>query len=108
MDGMKQVFRSFIVATAVWASFAALALFFWYGIASDCCADLKYFHGVSRLRGEAKLGWISQAEAEQRISEMERQYRNYVWDTAKLPLFLSALVIPFLTIVFYRWSGDTS
>ncbi|MDL1897774.1 hypothetical protein FBQ82_16045 [Anaerolineae bacterium CFX7] len=108
MDGMKQVFRSFIVAVTVWAFFAALALFFWYGIASDCCADLKYFHGVSRFRGEAKLGWISQAEAEQLISEMEQQYLKFVWDTSKLPLCLSVLAVPLLAILLFRWKGDTS
>lgn len=100
--------RHFLIATALWITLAGLGLFFWYGIASDCCSELKYFHGVSQLRGKVKLGWISEAGAERQIAQMQQAYLKFVWDTAKTPLLLSALSIPILTFLLWAWGNATT
>ncbi|OQY98909.1 MAG: hypothetical protein B6D41_01940 [Chloroflexi bacterium UTCFX4] len=100
--------RHFLIATALWVTLAGLGLFFWYGMASDCCSDLKYFYGVTRLQGKVKLGWISEADAERQIAQLQQTYLKFVWDTAKTPLLLSALSIPILAFLLWAWGNATT
>jgi len=105
MKRVKNVTFPLFIAIALWTILAGLGLLFWYGMASDCCSDIKYFHGVARLRGEANLGWLTQDEAERRIAEMHQAYLRFVWDTAKLPLLVSMLAIPIIALLLARSSA---
>lgn len=104
---MVSKFRhSILVATLLWLITAGFGLFLWYGVASDCCSDLKFFHGVSVLRGEVKLGRLGQIEADRRISIMQQEYLRIVLDKAAMPLIGSLVLIPILTLLIGWWSGD--
>lgn len=94
----NQIVRSaLILSIIIWGVAVIFILAFWLSQALNGDAPVDYLGAISSNRGAVEMGWLTQAQADQRITEARDEFLTWAWDQTKIPLVGSTIFIPRFT-----------